>query len=178
MNMKMKWALLSLTAVTFLTINSGTSAQTAEDVPKIDSLTPLSKYLRRPEDSQVLSYPFIRCAGLLLGFTYYGGANLDPEASANTANTIQALGSTAIIANAQKISERRGMTIDGLSEEDLETIGRDTWNAITGIAFFYDDRFKMNFASNGAAFGEDTMVIEDFEVCAQFSQAAVDFMQQ
>jgi hypothetical protein len=178
-NMRMKMKLLSLSAVTFLAINNWTvGAQTAEDMPKIDSLTPLSDYLNRPENSQAVSYPFIRCAGLLLGFTYYGGLNFDLETSTNTANTIQALRNTAIIVNAQKVSERGGTTIEGLSEESFATISRDTWNAINSIAFFYNDRFQMNFASNGAAFGEDAMITEDFEVCARFFQVAVDFMKQ
>ncbi|SFF10697.1 hypothetical protein SAMN04488523_11859 [Sulfitobacter brevis] len=171
------WTLASLTGVAFLAINCAASAQSVDDVPKIDSLTPLSEYLSRPDDSKVNSYPFIRCAGLFLGFNYYAGANLKPETSADLANNIKALRNTAILSNAQNMAKQRGQTLGDMSEEDIEAIGRETWVVINSIAFFYDDRFKMNFASSGAAFGEDAMVGEDFEICGEFSQAAIDYMQ-
>lgn len=162
--------LASILMVTCVAINNGTVAQTAADVPTITELTPLSEYMSRPSDRQVSSYPFIRCAGLFLGYNYYAGANLDAAAAAQADQTIIAFRDASIFANVKKMVGQRGLAIDDMSEDEVITIGQGTWININSIAFFYDDRFKQNFVSDGAAFGEDEMVLEDLELCGQFAQ--------
>jgi hypothetical protein len=72
------------------------------------------------------------------------------------------------------MADRRGVSVESLSDDDVSTISKDVWININSVAFFYDDRFKENFVSDGAAFSEDEMVVEDFQLCGQFAQAVAD----
>jgi hypothetical protein len=42
-------------------------------------MTPLEEYMERPEDTREVGYPFVRCAGLFIGYGEYAGANLGEE---------------------------------------------------------------------------------------------------
>ena len=72
------------------------------------------------------------------------------------------------------MAKRRSVAVESLSEDEISTIASDVWLNINGIAFYYDDRFKENFLSDGAAFSEDAMIVEDFEICGEFAQAVAD----
>ena len=175
--MKILRTVASIGLMAGLSINSGAIGQIAEDVPIITELTPLNEYMNRPADQRVDSYAFIRCAGLFLGFKYYAGANLDAATAAQADQTIAVFRDRGIYENVQWMAEQRGVSVDSMSDEDAEIIIKDTWININSIAFFYDDRFKVNFVSDGAAFSVDEMVVQDFELCGQFAQMLADAQQ-
>jgi hypothetical protein len=116
-----------------------------EDIPKIDKLVPLRDYLQRPAEKQVESYPFIRCAGIYLGYKYYAGKNFDTETRKSIEDAIDTHQNAAIILSLLKTAQRRGKSTGSLGASAQEEIMRDLISQSISIGTFYEERMKSNF---------------------------------
>ncbi len=160
-----------LITATFLAIaaasQTGAQSLSTDDVPKVERLVPLTEYLAQPPDRIIEHYAFLRCAGLFLGHRYYTGATYDAEAEERSQAAISAFQKRA----AYGLAKGKGKPIETFTDQEVDELLEATQLQIVGIAFFYDDRMKANYLSDGEAFGKDRLISGDFEVCGEIGRA-------
>ena len=151
---------------------------TADDVPRIENLIPLNTYLSKPTEEQIPHYPFQRCSGLFLGYNYYTGATFDSETRQTVEVNIDNLRTSAWLIELMTLARRRGVSLDELSQAEIEGIINQSGLQVEGFAFFYDDRLEENYLTQGAAFSEDPLITGDLTICSQFAEAAIQIASQ
>lgn len=170
--MKSLAAAFSLVVIAFSTAIQAQSLS-GSDVPRIESLVPLSDYLSQPEERIVAGYLPTRCAGLFLGHKYYGGQNYDAATSAGVEQAIASLRSLAIMVRLGQMAKSKGIALADLPSRSVGEVAEATWSDINAFAFFYDDRMKANFLQVGEAFGKDPLISGDLSLCNQAAALAV-----
>lgn len=160
-------------AIIALCSSTGVVAQqdyTADDVPVIEELVPLSEYLSRPVDEQIPSYLLQRCSGLHLGYKYYTGATFDEQTRELNDQNIESFRLVAAYVELARNAKRLDTEVNDLPDSLLNDLIRNSSLQIEGFAFFYDDRMRENYLSDGAAFSEDSLILSDLEICGAHSE--------
>jgi hypothetical protein len=103
-----------------------------------------------PENS---SAPFVRCAGLYNAVLEWGGAQIETSSdllrdsvSLNLVGAALAMMNDGVTSSAQQASD-------------------NALNSASAATDLYLERFRRNSAAVGEAFGQDAMVVSDFNVC-------------
>jgi hypothetical protein len=118
----------------------------------------LQDWLKKPNEQQEPSYPFVRCAGLYFAlFTYVGSERLGQDASRNYQATIVSLSLVAMKAR----SIKRGGNVAAYEDE----VERDR----LAIAEIYSARMHQNYVTSGQAFSEDSVLRQDFAICKELA---------
>jgi len=149
---------------------------TADDIPRIDVISPLSEYLARPEDEKIPFYPFQRCAGLFLGLKYHAGSTMTPEQLAATEQNTEMMRISAIILELNRAAQQRGHSIDDLPDEMIQTIPGQSAVRMQSFAFFYSERMQDNYLTDGTAFNEDRLISDDLTICQELAPTAAEIV--
>lgn len=123
--------------------------------------------LREVFESSANPYKYSRCAGFYLSMLEWMGE--ERMGAEMTQQTKASYTSLAILALTTMESDGVGTDYDHL----LEIFQRDARN----IADLYLNRFERNYATVGQAFGEDTLVLDDLDLCSNIVQLFMNELQ-